>query len=184
MPQNGSRNVSVLKFQLEQTLALNLAVAGAYTSDTVYTFIWQMCSPAVIGITAAQLLGEPVTVLQSVLLFQKLSSGVGWATFFFRPLHPQDTYGVRAPRPPGHVSALINPPHYGPNMPWPPGQVAPPNHTPRTHFQQPPPHRTKKCLRPTHPPRIISGTALRVRSLSCVPSVTLFLWVSEPEPGL
>ena len=29
--------------------------------------------------------------------------------FFFRPLHPQDTHGVRAPWPPGHVSALINP---------------------------------------------------------------------------
>ena len=40
--------------------------------------------------------------------------------FFFRPLHPQDKHGVRAPRPPGHVSALINQPHYGSNMPWPP----------------------------------------------------------------
>ena len=38
-------------------------------------------------------------------------------TFFFRPLHPQDTQGVGAPRPPGHVSALIKPPHYGSNMP-------------------------------------------------------------------
>ena len=66
----------------------------------------------------------------------------GWATFFFRPLHPQDTHGVRAPRPPGHVCALINPPHYGSNMPWPPGQVTPPPPTPRTHCQQntlPPP---------------------------------------------
>ena len=35
---------------------------------------------------------------------------LGGAHFFFRPLHPQDTHGVRAPRPPGHVSALINPP--------------------------------------------------------------------------
>ena len=47
-------------------------------------------------------------------LFQKLSWG---ATFFFRPLHPQDTRGVRAPRPPGHISALINLPHYGSNTP-------------------------------------------------------------------
>ena len=60
----------------------------------------------------------------------------GWATFFFRLLHPQDTHGVRAPQPPGHVSALINPPHYGSNMPWPPGQVTPPPPTPRTHCQQ------------------------------------------------
>ena len=36
---------------------------------------------------------------------------------FFRPLHPQDTHGVGAPRPPGHVSALINPPYYGSNTP-------------------------------------------------------------------
>ena len=42
---------------------------------------------------------------------------LGGHFFFFRPLHPQDTQGVRAPRPPGHVSALINPPHYGSNMP-------------------------------------------------------------------
>ena len=31
---------------------------------------------------------------------------------FCRPLHPKDKHGVRAPRPPGHVSALINPHHY------------------------------------------------------------------------
>ena len=36
---------------------------------------------------------------------------------FFRPLHPQDTHGVKAPRPPAHVSALINAAHYGSNMP-------------------------------------------------------------------
>ena len=48
---------------------------------------------------------------------------LGGAAFFFRPLHPQDTHGVRAPQPPGHVSALINLPHYESNMPWPPGQV-------------------------------------------------------------
>ena len=46
-----------------------------------------------------------------------LRGGGGWATFFFRPLHPQDTHGVRAPLPPGHVSALINLPHYGSNTP-------------------------------------------------------------------
>ena len=67
---------------------------------------------------------------------------------FFRPLHPQDKHGVGAPRPPGHVSALINPPHYGSNVPWPPGQVTPQPPTPRTR-QQTPPHRTKKCLQPT-----------------------------------
>ena len=58
---------------------------------------------------------------------------LGGGTFFFRTLHPQDTHGVRAPRPPGHVRALINLPHYGSNMPWPPGQVTPPPPTPRTH---------------------------------------------------
>ena len=58
------------------------------------------------------------------------------AQFFFRPLHPQDTHGVRAPRPPGHVSALINLPHYGTNTPWPPGQVTSPPPTPWTHCQQ------------------------------------------------
>ena len=60
------------------------------------------------------------SVIESVIaltlgLFQKLSSR--GPLFFFRPLHPQDTHGVRAPRPPGHVSALIDPPHYGSNMP-------------------------------------------------------------------
>ena len=40
-----------------------------------------------------------------------------WAAFVFRPLHPKDTHGVGAPRPPGHVSALINSPHYGSNTP-------------------------------------------------------------------
>ena len=78
---------------------------------------------------------------------------------FFRPLHPQDTHGVRAPRPPGHVSALINLPHYGSNTPWPPGQVTSPPPTPRTHCQQNTLHpQDKKVFAP--PPRIISGTAL------------------------
>ena len=68
--------------------------------------------------------------------------GGGVSHIFFRPLHPQDTQGVRAPRPPGHINALIKPPHCGSNMPWPPGQVTPPPPTPRTHCQQntlPPP---------------------------------------------
>ena len=91
-------------------------------------------------------------------LFQKLSSR--GAHIFFRPLHPQDTHGVRAPRPPGHVSALINPPHYGSNMPSPPGRYPSTSHPSDTlSTKHPPSDRTKKCLRPTHP-RIVSGTAL------------------------
>ena len=73
---------------------------------------------------------------------------LGGGTFFFRPLHPQDTHGVRAPRPPGHVSALINLPHYGSNTPWPPGQVTPPPPLGHTVNKTPSPHRTKKCLCP------------------------------------
>ena len=84
-------------------------------------------------------------------LFQKLSSR-GVSHIFFRPLHLQDTQGVGAPRPPGHVSALINPPHYGSNMPWPPGQVTPPPPTPRTHCQQNTlPSQDKKVFA-AHPP--------------------------------
>ena len=99
---------------------------------------------------------------------------LGGAHFFFRPLHPQDTQGVRAPRPSGHVSALINPPHYGSNMPWPPGQVIPPPPTSQTHCQQntlPPTGRKSVCA----PPRIISGTALtctlKVASLTYKPEL-------------
>ena len=85
---------------------------------------------------------------------------LGGGTFFFRPLHPQDTHGVRAPRPPGHVSALINPPHYGANMPWPPGQVTLyPPHPLDTLSTTPPPPQDKQVPVPP-PPRIISGTAL------------------------
>ena len=72
------------------------------------------------------------------------------AAFFFRPLHPQDTHGVSAPRPPGHVSALINPPHYELNMPWPPGQVTPP-HPSDTSTKHPPPTGPKSACAP--PPR-------------------------------
>ena len=93
---------------------------------------------------------------------------LGGPHFFFRPLHPQDTQGVRAPRPPGHVSALINPPHYGSNMPWPPGQVTPPPPPPLGHIvnKTPSPPPDKKVFAPP-PPRIISGTALS--SAECVP---------------
>ena len=80
-------------------------------------------------------------------LFQNLSSG-GWATFFFRPLHPQDTHGVRAPRPPGlWIQYALTP-----------RTSYPPAPTPRTHCQQntlPPPDKKVSA-----PPRIISGTAL------------------------
>ena len=71
----------------------------------------------------------------------------GGATFFFRRLHPQDTHRVRAPRPPGHVCALINPPHYRSNMPWPPGQVTPhPSDTLST--KHPPPTGQKSVCGP------------------------------------
>ena len=53
---------------------------------------------------------------------------------------------------------LTPPSHYGSNTPWPPGQVTPSSDTLST--KHPPPHRTKMCLRPTHPLRTISGTAL------------------------
>ena len=81
---------------------------------------------------------------------------LGGAHFFWRPLHPQDTHGVGAPPPPGHVSALINLPHYGSNMPWPPGQITPPSPTPRTYCQQntlPPPDKKVSAAHPF--PRII-----------------------------
>ena len=77
------------------------------------------------------------------------------------------------PPPPGHVSALIN---LRPTMgqirldpqdkltPTPGQDWSEKSPTPRTRCQQNTPpthtHRTKKCLRPTHPLRIISGTAL------------------------
>ena len=88
-------------------------------------------------------------------LFQKLSSG---GALFFRPLHTQDTHGVRAPRPPGHVSALINPAPL-----WSKYAL-----TPRTSYPLPPPPSLGHVVNkppPTGqksacPPRIISGTAL------------------------
>ena len=66
--------------------------------------------------------------------------------------------GSEPPPTPGHVSALINPPHYGSNMPWPPDKLLP-TPPPWTHCQQ-------NTLTPQDkkvfvaPPRIISGTAL------------------------
>ena len=86
------------------------------------------------------------------------------AAFFFRPLHLQDTHGVGAPRPPGHVSALINPAPLWIKYALTPRTSYPP---PLGHFvnKTPSPHRTKKCLRPTHP-RIISRTALIHRGRS------------------
>ena len=96
----------------------------------------------------------PVTSC-SVGLFQKFSSE-GGPHFFFRLLHPLDTRGVGASWPPGHVSALINPPHYRSNTPWLPGQVtAHPSDTLST--KHPPPTGQKSACAP---PRIISGTAL------------------------
>ena len=87
--------------------------------------------------------------------------GGGWATFFFRPLHPQNTHGVRAPRPPGHVSALINPP---PTM----AQICLdlqdkllPHSPPLGHTVNKTPPPQDKKVSAAHPPlRIISGTAL------------------------
>ena len=58
-------------------------------------------------------------------------------TFFFQtPPSPGHTWSRSPPRPPGHVSALINLPHYGSNTSGPPGQVTSPPPTPRTHCQQ------------------------------------------------
>ena len=67
----------------------------------------------------------------------------------------------RAPQPPGHVSALINPPHYGskyaliPRTSYPP----PPHLSDTLSTKHPPPTGQKSACGP--PPRIISGTALR-----------------------
>ena len=86
------------------------------------------------------------------LLLRAVPEIIPGGTFFFRPSTPRTHMESEPPRPPGHVSALINLPHYGSNTPWPPGQVTSPPPTPRTHCQQNTlPHRTKKCLRPTHP---------------------------------
>ena len=87
----------------------------------------------------------------SLGLFQKLSSG--GAHFFFRPLHPQDIHGVRAPRPLGHVSALkLIRPTMDQICLDSPRTSYPSTPTPRTHCQQstlPPPD---KKVSAAHPP--------------------------------
>ena len=92
-------------------------------------------------------------------LFQKLSSGGGGPLFFFSDSStPKTRMESEPPRPPGHVSAFINPPPL-----WikydliPRTSNPPPLHPSDTLLTKRPPHRTKKCLLP---PRIISGTAL------------------------
>ena len=77
----------------------------------------------------------------------------------FRPLHPQDTHRVRAPRPPGHVSALINPAPLWIKYALTPRTSYPP---PLGHINKtpsPPPTGQKSAC---SPPRIISGTALNL----------------------
>ena len=118
-----------------------------------------------------------VTLDPMLGLFQKLS--LGGAHIFLRPLHPQDTHGVRAPRPPGHVSALINLPHYGSNTPWPPGQVNSPLPTCQTHCQQNTLHPQDKKV---CPPRIISGTALNTRRYLGSTEHTGFQTTYAPPP--
>ena len=78
----------------------------------------------------------------------------GWATFFFRPLHPQNTHGIRAPRPSGH------PPHptmdqirLDPQDKWTP-------HPSDTSTKHPPLTGQKSACGPPPTLRIISGTAL------------------------
>ena len=66
----------------------------------------------------------------------------GGGTFFFRPLHSQDTHGVRAPRPSGHLSALMNPRPTMDQIRLDPQDKLPPPPTPRTCQQNtlsPPP---------------------------------------------
>ena len=77
-------------------------------------------------------------------------------TFFFQtPPPPGHTWSQSPPpRPPGHVSALINLPHHGSNTPWPPGQVtSPPHPTPRTHCQQNTLHPQDKKVFAAPPPQ-------------------------------
>ena len=69
---------------------------------------------------------------------------------FSDPSSPRTHMESELPQPPGHVSALLNPPHYGSNMPWPPGQVTPhPSDTLST--KHPPPTGQKSaCSPPEH----------------------------------
>ena len=85
----------------------------------------------------------------SLGLFQKLSSG---GAHFFRPLHPQDTHGVRGPRPPGHVSVLINLAPLWIKYALTPRTSYSPSPTPRTHCQQNTPPQDKKKVPAAHPP--------------------------------
>ena len=79
-------------------------------------------------------------------LFQKLSAGGGH--FFLQTSPPPgQTWSQSPPRPPGHVSALINTPHYGANMPWPPGQVTP-NPSDTLSTKHPPPTGQKSACVP------------------------------------
>ena len=73
---------------------------------------------------------------------------VGGGTFFFQtPPPPGHTWSQSPSRPPGHVSALINPPQYGSNMPWPPRTSYP--HPSDTSTKHPPPTGQKSACGPT-----------------------------------
>ena len=97
----------------------------------------------------------------------------GWAAFFFRPLHPQDTHRVTAPRPSGHASALIN---HRPTMDQilldPQDKLPPPTHRTCQQNTLPPPPQDKKVSAVHTPLRIISGTALSANSRSCTMDCT------------
>ena len=75
----------------------------AFKNVLLHTFLspWSIRSPCVDVTVAVYLKKESFRAVPEIIL--------GGSGIFFRPLHPQDTHGVRAPRPPGHVSALINP---------------------------------------------------------------------------
>ena len=103
------------------------------------------------------------------------------AAFFSDPLHPQDSHGVRAPRPPGHVSALISPAPLWIKYALTPRTTYPPPPLGRVVNKTPPPHRTKKC-----PPRIISGTALTGSvhgEGSWIQDVIISSWCSKSSPA-
>ena len=135
-------------------IELNLKVEFIYNGQTpaITCMLWQ----GIVPVTSWK--GHFKKCFDGLRAVPELNYPQGGAQFFSDPSIPRARTNMDSeppPRPPGHVSALINPPHYGSNMPWPPGQVTP---TPRTHCQQnsintPPPHRTKKCLRPHPTPR-------------------------------
>ena len=76
--------------------------------------------------------------------------------FFFRPLHPQDTHGVTAPRPSGHPRPTMDQIRLDPQDKLP--HPHPSDTLSTKHLS---PHRTKKSACGP-PPRIISGTALTI----------------------